>query len=363
MDPPIHYVRTADGCAISYTVIGAGPPLVYLQPFSHQQIDHGHPVIGPWYRRIARHHTLVRLDARGFGLSERDPAKISIEGQVSDVEAVVERLGLDGFALVGISGQGFTAVGYAARHPERVSRLVIWGTPAAGFHSGRSSALYALGDLDEELLFDTQARWIAGEVQGQLVEWAHYLRAAVDARALRAYHKQMNEADVTPVLPAVRCPCLVVHPSLHEHLPIADTRELASRVADCEFVVVEGRLYPHLGPDTEVNARLIERFLAPGSGETAGEALSGLISERSGGSAPDREAGPAAVGDPTFGLTPREREVLSLLAAGRSNAEMAARLTLSERTVARHIANVYAKIGAHNRAEATAYALRHGLAE
>jgi DNA-binding CsgD family transcriptional regulator len=73
-------------------------------------------------------------------------------------------------------------------------------------------------------------------------------------------------------------------------------------------------------------------------------------------------AGPGRAGTPPFGLSRREAEVLRLLAAGRSNQQIAVALYLSPRTVQRHVANAYLKIGAHNKAEATAYALRHGLA-
>jgi class 3 adenylate cyclase/pimeloyl-ACP methyl ester carboxylesterase len=258
---PIHYVRTADDCAIAYTVSGAGPPLVYLQPYSHQQIDQDHPIIGPWYERLARLNTLVRLDARGFGLSGRDPSKVTIRGQMSDVEAVTERLGLEHFALAGISGQGFTAVMYAARHPDRVASLLTWGTPAGGFRDSRNSVMSQIASIDPDLTLDAQARWISGDVPSDREAWRQYLGSTTDIAALGAYLEQMVSTNITAELAAIRCPSVVVHPTLHAHLPLADSHELASRVADSEFVVAGARVYPHLGPDLESNERIFLRFL------------------------------------------------------------------------------------------------------
>jgi DNA-binding NarL/FixJ family response regulator len=130
---------------------------------------------------------------------------------------------------------------------------------------------------------------------------------------------------------------------------LAEVRELAARLPDAQFAVASGRVYPHLGPDIEATAKLLEEFL----GEAEGPA----------GVPPDsgdrRPRNPHVAAD----LSAREMEVLRLLAAGRSNREIAAELVVSEHTVATHVHHVFQKTGLSNRAEVAAYAVRNGLAD
>ncbi|MGH2607891.1 MAG: alpha/beta fold hydrolase [Tepidiformaceae bacterium] len=353
MDVPIHYARTADDCAIAYTVSGAGPPLVYLQPYSHQQIDQQHPVIGRWYDHLAAQNTLVRLDARGFGLSSRDASKLSIVNQVTDVEAVVDRLGLEQFPLAGISGQGFTATLYAARNPHRVSRLLIWGTPAAGFR-GRTSSTAALVRLDDPgLALDAQARWVSGEELGEIVAWREYLQSTISVDALGVYLDELVRTDITSELAEVLCPSVVVHPTLHAHLPLADTQDVASRLSQSEFVMAESRVYPHLGPDIEGNLRIFERFLGHPAEPPAASPLF-LAGDTGASESADGQRTDAEV------LSTRELEVLALIAAGKTNPEIAEALTIAPATASRHVHNILEKLGMSRRSEAAAWWARNG---
>lgn len=357
MEPQIQYVTTSDGVRIGFWTLGDGPPLVYLAggPWSHIELW---PIAEcrHWYERLAQQRMLVRYDVRGTGWSERHVADYSLDALLLDLEAVIDRLGLARFDLLGAADAGPVAIAYAARNPERVSRLVLWCAWARGadIRSSRIRAWLGLLDQDWGLMTDTCAHlalgWSSGELGRQA---AQRLRETVTPEAARAALAALGELDVTPLLARLEVPTLVLHRRGIRWLPVDIARALASRIPDARLSVLEGEsTAPYVG-DAEAAARAIEAFLAgPVAGWTARR---GVVESR-----PEPvEARPRrAYPD---GLTTREVEVLHLLAAGRTNQEIAAELFVSVRTVERHVQNLYAKIGARGRAAATAYALTRGL--
>ena len=184
-----------------------------------------------------------------------------------------------------------------------------------------------------------QAHWISGGLSHDATVWEPYIRTTTDPPALSAYAEQLVTTDISPDLASVQCRCLVVHPSLHGMLRLSDTRAIAQAVPGARLAEIEGRVYPHLGPDIEANARLIEEFID------------------------DWQDGdhPRPGRDARDALSPREAEVLQLLAAGLTNKQIADQLVLSVHTVVRHIDHIYQKTGVHSRAQATAYAFQHGI--
>src|SRR3990172_8613162 len=128
MEPQIKYAKTADGVSIAYCGLGEGEPLVSMPnpPLSHIQLEWQFPQTRHWYQRLAEKRKLVRYDNRGSGLSERDVAAFSLESPLLDLEAVVDQLGLERFALIGVINSGPAAIAYAARHAERVSHLILY---------------------------------------------------------------------------------------------------------------------------------------------------------------------------------------------------------------------------------------------
>jgi len=128
MEPRIQYATTADGASIAFWTLGEGMPFVQMPWLlsSHIELEWQIPEMRSWYERLAQKRMLVRYDARGAGLSDRDVADFSLDAQVLDLEAVVDRLGLERFALFGGGFEGPVAIAYAARHPERVSHLLLW---------------------------------------------------------------------------------------------------------------------------------------------------------------------------------------------------------------------------------------------
>ena len=127
----VHFCRTSDGVRLAYATSGGGPPLVKASNWmTHLDYDWASPVWSHWWRALSEERLLVRYDARGCGLSDWavDVSSFTLDAWVHDLEAVVDTLGLERFPLLGISQGGPIALTYAARHPERVSHLVVYGT-------------------------------------------------------------------------------------------------------------------------------------------------------------------------------------------------------------------------------------------
>jgi pimeloyl-ACP methyl ester carboxylesterase/DNA-binding CsgD family transcriptional regulator len=357
MEPRIRCAITADGVSIAFWTLGEGTPLVYMTggPWGHIELW---DILEcrRWYERLAQERLLLRYDVRGTGFSERDVSDHSLDALVADVEAVVDRLELERFDMFGAFDAGPVAIAYAARHPERVPHLILWCSWAktSDMRSPRIRAWLGLIDQDWELMTDTCAHlalgWPAGEVGRHA---AQRLRERVTPEVARAALKAMGTFDVTQLLPRLEVPTLVLHRSDIPWLPVDIARELASRIPDARLSILEGEsTAPYLG-DTEAAASAIDEFFGEGKvGRAAQPEADALPSERD-GSGPTR-------GYPN-GLTEREVEVLRHLAGGKTNGEIAEELFVSVRTVERHVANIYSKIGARGRANATAYALSLNL--
>ena len=357
MQPRIRYAITVDGVSIAFWTLGKGEPLVYMAggPWGHVELW---DILEcrQWYERLAQERMLVRYDIRGTGYSERDVSDHSLDALVADVEAVVDRLELDRFDMFGAFDAGPVAIAYAARHPEQVSQLILWCSWArsSDIRSPRIKAWLGLIDQDWDLMTDTCAHlalgWPAGEVGRHA---AQRLRESVSPEAARAALEAMGTFDVTELLPNLNVPTLVLHRSDIPWLPISIARELASCIPDARLSILEGEsTAPYLG-DTEEAASAIDEFL--------GEGKVGRTAQREAGAPASTQDGSGPIRGYPHGLTAREVEVLRHLAGGRTNDEIAKELFVSVRTVERHVANIYAKIGARGRANATAYALSHNL--
>ncbi len=167
MEPRIQYAQTADGASIAFSTLGDGEPLVYLPPllFSHLQLEWQNPDWRRWLERLARKRKVVRYDGRGSGLSERNVSRFSLDGLMLDLEAVAQRLGLESFTLYAPIYSGPVAIAYAARHPEQVSHLILFGSSARGsdfFEAPQIQAAQALRDKDWELYTETWAHLALG---------------------------------------------------------------------------------------------------------------------------------------------------------------------------------------------------------
>jgi len=275
MEPRIQYAQTADGVSIAFWTLGEGMPLVHTSLiFSHIQLEWQYPECRRWYERLAEKRKLVRYDGRGVGLSERDVADHSLDARVTDLEAVADRLGLERFALLGMVTSGPVAIAYAARHPERVSHLVLWNTFARASDWSRSpqvQAVRALMDKDWAFYTETLAHallgWSAGE---EARRYAALIRESITREALPTVARALNEVDVSALLPQVSSPTLVLH---RRQVPVPDisvARGLASRIPDARLALLEGASGAPYLEDMEGVASAIDEFLGEGEEAAAG---------------------------------------------------------------------------------------------
>jgi len=241
----IEYARTADGVSIAYSTMGAGPPVVYVPPapFTHLQMELRIPEHRRWHERLAERHTLVRYDARWSGLSERAGAEYSLDGLVLDLEAVANRLELERFALVGFFHAGAVALAYAARHQTRVSRVVLWASaPDVGMYLSepQMQGLVALIDKDWELFTEsTAAAWLGWSSGEPARRFAAMIRAAATPETMRAFVDGLSHMDVTPLLPEVTSPTLVLHSSSDNAPPLEWASALAAQIPNARLALIE----------------------------------------------------------------------------------------------------------------------------
>ncbi len=364
MEPRVQYAHTKDGVSIAFTTVGNGMPLVHTPPglpFGHIQMEWEDPDWRGWNERLARGRTLVLYDCRGSGMSDREVVDYSLDGYLLDLEAVADRLALERFALYGQGNSGPVAIAYAAHHPERVSHLVLWcsyASPSDFTGSRRMAAgLRTLIDADWELYSETLAHVIYGWSAGEPARrYAALIRESLTPKSAKAAYEAIRTFDVTDLLPKVRAPTLVLD-RRQAGSPLVDvSRGLASRIPDARLVAVEGESICMFMDETEAVTLAIDEFLSEGTkGAAKAEPPRGAEAALVVATEPrPTEAYPD-------GLTKREVEVLRLIASGQTNSEIAEELVLSVRTVERHIGNIYGKITARGRADATAYTLTRGL--
>ena len=342
------FCTSPDGVGLAYAIEGAGPPLVKASNWmTHLDYERESPVWRHWVRELSRGWMLVRYDERGCGLSDRQfEGTPSLEDYVGDLGAVVDAAGLERFALLALSGGGPTAIEYAARNPERVSRLILYGTWARGRDlRGETQAERSrlLGELIRvgwggsvpafRQVFSSIYIPSAGEEQKRWYDELQQISSTGEVAA--RLWRSRNRTDVRETARRVRQPALVLHARDDGAVPYEEGRLLATLLPDARFVTLEG--------DNHVLQE----------GEPAWQAFLSEVRAFLGG---DGRARPVAA--EISELSEREREVLELVAAGMSNEEIAERLFLSIRTVERHLSNVYAKLRVSGKSARAAAAAR-----
>jgi pimeloyl-ACP methyl ester carboxylesterase/DNA-binding CsgD family transcriptional regulator len=329
--PPVQYVRTSDGYDIAYTVCGEGRPLLFIpQHWSHIQLSWQPEVYGLLWKELSERYRLILYDPRGNGMSTRGlPEGLRIEDYQRDLVAVVERLQPEPLVLIGVARGAHIAVQYALAHPQQVAALVLTHA-AISFDVWSAPALY---DSVAAQSWDRLIQSVA-----ETPSRREYVRQSVTQpdwmRQVEAYKK----SNIEQALTRLHIPSLVLHQKDNLALSLDESARTA-RLANAQLALVEGL---QLTSDPETVIRVIDRFLG---------GLQDAVAVQHGRSvsAPDE-------------LSQRELDVLRLLAAGRSNQQIADELVISLNTVKRHVSNVFDKTGVANRAQAAAYAKDHGLA-
>ncbi len=268
VEPRIQYAKTEDGVSIAYWKVGKGLPLVMTGAVAGALSDAPLPEYAAFLEGLASKFEVVRYDHRGFGLSDRAVADYSLHALVRDLEAVVSRLTCDSFHLFSGFQLGPVAIAFAARHPERVSRLLLWCTWAQGTSAYRSPiarAVVALRDSEWEDFTEASTRLLIGEPEGDTVRRiASGMRNYVTREGWLAFAEAARQYDVADVLSEVQAPTLVLHRRQARFPELETARDLTSRIPEARLVVLEGQsVVPAVG-DVEPLLAAINDFLGEG---------------------------------------------------------------------------------------------------
>ena len=346
MQQQIRFCKSFDGTRIAFAVSGEGPPLVRAPHWlTHLEYEWHSAIWKPWIAELSSGHTLVRMDERGCGLSDRSVADISFEAFVRDLEAVVDAAGLEHFALLGHSQGGPISIEYAVRHPERVSHLILLGSYTRGllkYDPARAAEFEAQLKLVEtgwgrddptyRQMFSSQ--FVPGATLEQLRQMSELQRmSSHPADAVRIMRAVYN-IDATASAPRVACPTLVCHARRDRRISFEAGRELAAAIPGARFVPLDSENHILLGQEPAFGHLFEElRSFLPG----------------------DRGRFPV--------LTAREAQILDQIAQGLDNAQIAARLELSEKTVRNHVSHIFDKIHVESRAQAIVLARERGMGQ
>lgn len=328
---------------IAYAIHGIGPPLLVSTCWlSHLQYDWESPVWRHFLADLGRFATVIRFDERGHGLSDWDVTDHSLTARVGDLEAVADDAGFDSFALMAMSQGGPVAIAYAAAHPERVTRLVFWGSYSAA-EQGLTVEELEVEDTFGQMIKVGWARpestfrrvftslMIPGATEEQM-RWLDELqRVSVSATTAYLSRKQRMVSSADELLPQLTAPTLVLHSLRDQMNDFHYGRHLASSIAGARLVPLDSDNHILLEdePAWAVFVQELQEFLAADQ------------------EAPHQDS--RVAGGSVATLSARELEVLQLAANGLDNDAIATRLTLSVRTVERHLQNAYVKLDVQGR--------------
>jgi class 3 adenylate cyclase/pimeloyl-ACP methyl ester carboxylesterase len=246
----IQFCMTPDGVQLAYSRMGSGPPLVKTGNWmTHLEFDFESPIWRRLYSELSHDRTLIRYDARGNGLSDRDVEQVSFEAFVSDLEAVVDAAGLERFALLGISQGCAVSIAYAVRHPERVKQLILFGGYAVGWAKRARSVeekeqgaamltLARLGWGQENAAFRQlfTSQFIPGGTKEQ-IDWFNELQRISSSPEDAVRNLIANgDTDVSALLAQVAVPTLVMHARDDARVPFDQGRRLAAGIPGARFV-------------------------------------------------------------------------------------------------------------------------------
>jgi pimeloyl-ACP methyl ester carboxylesterase len=331
-----------EGRRLAYELAGEGPWLVCPAWWvGHLELDRDDPAVARFWDALADGYRVVRYDRPGVGVSDRElrDADVTLDGEVAVIGALLDELRADRVRLLGGSSGGCAAIAFAARFPERVESLLLYGAyahgPAITGPEVRDAILGTIRShwgLGSRLLSDV----FLGEVgAAEQDRFARFQRRAASAATAARLLDQVYRNDVRDELPRVAAPTLVVHRREDRAIPYRLGREVAAGIPRATLVPLAGSAHFPWAGDAESVVRALRTGLAP------------------------RETsipGPAAVL-----LSRREREVLRLVATGLGDREIAEQMVVSPHTVHRHVANIRRKLGRGSRTAAVAEAARLGL--
>ena len=330
--PAISYLNDRQGRSVAYSVIGSGPSLVCDTGFvSHLEAQWEFRPYRRFFEALARSRAVVRYDLPGLGLGDPSGRVVDFEDDVAVLEDLVTGLDLPRFDLFGASQAAPVMVAYAARHPDRVNRLILFGGYARGSELSpppMQAALLHLIEAHWGVASKTLADiFMRGADETAQQAWAAVTRVAATPEAAVRRMSECFRTDVSALLPAVAAPTLVIHRRDDKNVAFQHGRELAAGIPGANFVALEGEAHIWYVGDMESVLAPILAFLG------------------------DKRRRPRSRVD----LSPREREVAALITRGLSNGEIAVRLGISERTAEAHAEHIRDKLGFHSRSQIAAW--------
>lgn len=274
----IRYCKAADGVRLAFARVGDGPPLLRTAHWlGHLEYDWELPIFRHLLLKLASHFSLVRYDARGNGLSDWDVGNLTLDTWVSDMESVADAAGLERFPILALSQGCAVAVAFAARHPERVSHLILYGGfPVGAYKSPNISAeareqfdamrtLMKLGWGANAPTFRQifTASMMPDATREQMDAFNEAQRISASAECAVRYLDTVANFDILDMLPQVKAPTLVMHVRDDRRVPIASGRDLATGIPGARFVTLPGKNHIPLEQDPSAPILLeeIRRFL------------------------------------------------------------------------------------------------------
>ena len=328
--PFVRVLPGSDGAEVAFCTIGQGPAVLLLTGWL-THLDHLRDSVawGPWVQMLSQRYTLICHDPRGCGLSDRRAEAVGPAVWLRDAAALLEALGLDGVPVVGLGEGGALAVALAARRPDLVGRLVLWGTP---LRPGRAVGMPdGWGDPDSAQVAALARRMQPDGGAARRAAWARAQALATTAAGAAVLAQAMAALDPAAEAARVACPALVMHAAGDRVVPVAQARDLARRIAGARFVVLDSANHA---------LRADEPALAAGAAAVA-----------------DFLPGPPAQDGVFARLTAREREVLDALARG---GDAAAALGIGDKTLRNHVSALCRKLGFGDRVATVAAARAAG---
>jgi class 3 adenylate cyclase len=266
--PDIRFTTTSDEFSIAFATFGSGPPLLIPPGWvSHlERIFEGQH--GQFFQRLAQSHTITTYDGRGTGLSDRNAPDLSVMARLHDLEAVVNQTGLDRFSMFAWSQSTPAAMVYAAQHPERIDRLILFAAMCGGYRppDNETGVLRPLLDL-MRAEWGVGARATMGFVHPdadneEMKRELEFLSAAASGDvASRILEEGFLRTDVRDYLPKIEAPTLVIHRRGDKAVDQESGRIVASLVPGSRFLLLDGDHHLPYDHDAEPVLRAIEEFL------------------------------------------------------------------------------------------------------
>ena len=346
----IRFTQSHDGVRLAFAVSGNRQPTVIKAAtwLSHLEFDWQSPVWQHLLDAFAARATFVRYDERGCGLSDWEAQDLSFAAWVSDLDSIVETLAIERFALLGISQGAAVAIAYAVAHPDKVSHLILHGGYARGrlirsetqHQSDEAEMMCRLAELGwgkDDVSFRQffTSQFIPGGTPQQHQWFNEMERVSTSPFNAARFMREFNTINVRPLLTQVHCPTLVLHSQRDVRVPFSEGRLLASEIPNAQFVPIDSGNHLLLAeePGWEQWLQAVEEFLFQNANQHQ------VLRD----------------------LSERQLQILRLLAQGRDNAQIAANLDLSEKTVRNQVSLIFTKLSVENRAQAIVLARELGV--